>query len=78
MPNKTSKRHVPTDNVKTHNGKSLNRERAPSISGQARKDRAAEREAEGAVAMAEHKEREIAMRANMERLRAERLARGAP
>ena len=53
----------------------LQRDRVPSPSAEERASRKATRNAEAAVAMAEHEARETAKRANMERLRAERLAK---
>lgn len=53
----------------------VKRARAPHPTLVERQNRAEKRAAEGAIVMAEHEEREKAKRANMERLRAERLAR---
>lgn len=61
--------------VKTHNGETVKRERAPTPTKTQKQVRDAKRATEGAVAMAEHEERETAKRVNMERLKAERLAR---
>ena len=56
-------------------GEPVKRGRLPYPTLAERQTRAEKRAAEGAVVMAEHEEREKAKRANMERLKAERLAR---
>ena len=58
-----------------NNGQLLYRDRRPVATREEKAKRRAKAEAQAAVAMAEHDRREATKQANLERLRAERLAR---
>lgn len=72
----TKDRYRTLDKVEVHKGEAIKRQPAPKPTLAQRQIKAEARAAEGALAMAEIEEREKAKRANMERLKAERLARG--
>jgi hypothetical protein len=61
--------------LETHSGPRVHRDPRPTPTKEERLRRKEAQDAESAIAMAEHEEREKAKRANMERLKAERLAR---
>ena len=68
-------RYRTTDRITTHNGEAVRRDRAPIPDKAEKLRRKEQRDTEAKVALAEHKDRDKARRANMERLKAERLAR---
>lgn len=72
MPND---RYRTADRTKVHGGSPVKRDRAAYPTLAERRTRAEQAAADGAIVMAEIEERDKAQRANMERLKAERLAR---
>lgn len=69
-------RYRAKDRMLTHHGETLHRDRRPTPDKAEKQRRLDEKEIDAKAAMAEHEQREKAKLANMERLKAERLARG--